>query len=359
MDGEIIDRRVKAVQSRLRKSRIGCMIVTKPANVSYATGFLGDDSWAVITSRDVYLLTDSRYVEQAQNECPRCRIIQRAGPMAGAVGKLIKQLKSVHTVHVESSTSLAAFGALKKTVGSRLKTASDIIGLLRMIKGSSEIAAVRAASRIAGQALRETLRHVKVGMSENELAGVLDLEIRKLGARNSFETIVAFGPNASRPHHQPGRRKLKRNDTILIDFGAKHRNYCCDLTRCFVVGKPPALYRKVYRAVQEAQAAAIKMIKAGVEVRQVDATARKVIAEHNLPVYGHGTGHGLGLEVHEEPVVSQEGKGKLQAGMVFTIEPGVYIPGKLGVRIEDDILVTNRGYKILSSGCPHLPFLGL
>jgi Xaa-Pro aminopeptidase len=268
--------------------------------------------------------------------------------MAGAVGKLVKKLKSVETISVEQATSLAAFGELKKNAEARFKVAANIIEPVRVSKDGSEIAAIRGAARIAGEALGRARRYIKPGITENELAGTLDFQIRKLGGRTSFETIVAFGPNASRPHHQPGNRKLKKNDTILIDFGVRYKNYCCDLTRCFAVGRPSAFYKKVYKAVQEAQAAAIRMVKAGVEIQQVDAAAREVIAGNDLPVYGHGTGHGLGLEVHEGPVVSADSKGKLEAGMVFTIEPGVYIPGKLGVRIEDDILVTERGAKILS-----------
>jgi Xaa-Pro aminopeptidase len=268
--------------------------------------------------------------------------------MAGAVGKLVKKLKSVKTISVEQATSLAAFEELKKNVEVRFKVAANIIEPVRLSKDRSEVAAVRAAARLADEALGQIRRRIKPGISENELAGTLDFQIRKLGARTSFETIVAFGPNASRPHHQPGSRKLKKNDTILIDFGLRYKNYCCDLTRCFAVGRPSAFYQKVYDAVREAQAAAIKIVKAGAEIKQVDAAARQVIAGNDLPVYGHGTGHGLGLELHEGPVVSADSKGKLQAGMVFTIEPGVYVPGKLGVRIEDDILVTETGYRLLS-----------
>ncbi len=177
----------------------------------------------------------------------------------------------------------------------------------------------------------------------------MDFQIRKLDATNSFDTIVAFGPNASRPHHQPGKRKLKKNDTVLIDFGVKFKGYCCDMTRCFVIGKATAFYKNLFRTVQQAQAAAIKTIKAGAKIETVDTAARNVIAAANLPVYGHGTGHGLGLEVHELPIVSKKAKGKLRAGQVITIEPGVYVPGKSGVRIEDDILGTKTGYKILTS----------
>jgi Xaa-Pro aminopeptidase len=193
---------------------------------------------------------------------------------------------------------------------------------------------------------------MKTGVTESELAGRLDFEIRKLGATNSFDTIVAFGPNASRPHHQPSERKLKKRDTVLIDVGARYKGYCSDITRSLAVGKPSRLFERAYDAVQQAQTAAIKMIKAGAKIQQIDAAAREAISKYDLPVYGHGTGHGFGLEIHESPFLKADGKGKLKAGEVITIEPGVYIPGKLGVRIEDDVLVTNTGYKILTHSCP-------
>ncbi|MHC4193677.1 MAG: M24 family metallopeptidase, partial [Planctomycetota bacterium] len=322
------------------------------ANVTYTTGFSGDDSWAVITANAVYLLTDSRYVEQARSQCPYCRIIQRTAPMVQALARLAGRLKSVQSLALESSISLAALDTLKKDVKCRLRAVANIIELQRTRKDKGEIAAIRAAVRIAGQALRHARRYAKPGMSENELAGALDFQIRKLGARTSFETIVAFGPNASRPHHQPGKRRLKKNDTILIDFGVRYKNYCCDLTRCFVVGRATEFYKRVYETVQNAQAAALKMVKPGARISEVDAATRQVIREYGLPVYGHPTGHGLGLEVHEGPVISSGNKSRLQKGMVFTIEPGVYIPGKLGVRIEDDILVTDRGCRVLSSRIP-------
>ncbi|MHC4157501.1 MAG: M24 family metallopeptidase [Planctomycetota bacterium] len=350
MNSKIIKKRIRAICRQLKKKQINCLIVTKPANVTYTTGFLGDDSWAVVSPRAVYLLTDSRYIEQAKNECPCCKVILRSSALPEATAELVKKLKSVQIAAVEKSASLAAFDALKKQVKGRIKTAASIIESIRSIKDNTEIAAIKAAARIAAQALGKIRQRIKPGITENELAGRLDFQVRKLDARNSCDTIVAFGSNASRPHHQPGRRKLKKNDTILIDFGVRYKSYCCDLTRCFVVGRTGPLYKKVYNAVQEAQAAAIKAVKAGIDIRQVDAAARKVIAAHDFPVYGHGTGHGLGLEVHEEPVIDAKTKGKLKAGMVFTIEPGIYLPAKLGVRIEDDILVTDRGCKVLSRG---------
>jgi Xaa-Pro aminopeptidase len=272
------------------------------------TGFLGEDSWAAVAKGRVWLLTDSRYTEQAQKECPSCKIIDRAGPMADAVASLVRKLKSIRTVTVEDSVSMADFEQLKKTIKARLKTAVGIIENVRSVKDQSEIATIRSAAAISAKALAQTLPYIKSGVTESELAGMLDFQIRKLGARNSFETIVAFGPNGSRPHHQPGKRKLKKKDAVLIDFGAKYNGYCSDITRCFVIGGMAAFYKKVYDVVEQAQAAAIKTIKPGVKTTQVDAAAREVIDKAGLPVYGHGTGHGFGLQIHEEPFLKPDGK---------------------------------------------------
>jgi len=405
MDRDIIRKRIRAIRRDLDKKKIRFLILTRPANVTYMTGFLGADSWAAIAGGRVYLLTDSRYTEQAQKECSSCKIIDRAGPMAGAVARLVKKLKSVRTVAVEDSVSLADFEQLKKTVKARFRTVAGIVETVRSIKDESEIATIRSAVAISTKALAQTLPYIKPGVTESELAGMLDFQIRKLGARNSFETIVAFGPNGSRPHHQPGTRKLRKKDAVLIDFGARYKGYCSDITRCFVcgegilplfpaAGKPvlsvvegmpagrkewrghpglvldaragrprhtasprTAFYMKVYDVVEQAQAAAIKTIRAGVKITQVDAAARDVIDKAGLPVYGHGTGHGFGLEIHESPFLKPDGKGKLKAGQVITIEPGIYIPGRLGVRIEDDVLVTETGCTILTRNCPHSPLL--
>ncbi len=357
MNKEVIQKRIRAIRRELSNRNIDCLIVTKPANVTYTTGFLGDDSWAVITKSKVYFLTDSRYTEQARSECTDCTIVERTGLMAEAVGKLVKKLKSVQAVAVEKSMSLADFGALKKHVKARIKSVANVIETIRSRKDAAEIKTIEVAASISTQALEQILCYIKPGMAESELAGMLDFQIRKLGATNSFETIVAFGPNASRPHHQPGKKKLKQNDTVLIDFGAKYKGYCSDITRCFVVGRSTAYYKKVYDVVEQAQAAAVKIIKAGIKMKDVDTAAREVIENHDLPVYGHGTGHGFGLEIHESPFLKVQGKGTLKAGQVITIEPGIYIPGKLGVRIEDDVLVTETSYKILTRKCPHSPLL--
>jgi len=349
MNIQTLKNRHRAVREGLSRLKADCLVVTKPASVTYLTGFTGDDSWAIVLPGAVVLVTDSRFTEQAAKDCRLCRIIERKDAMVKVVAKFLRTRREIKAPAIEKSATIADFEGLKKHLHARLRTVSQVIESARRTKDPGEVAAVREAAKIANQALRQTRRKIKPGLTENELAGILDFEIRKSGATNSFETIVAFGPNGSRPHHRPTNRKLRKNDTVLIDFGVRHNSYCCDVTRCFSVGKSGRLFNKVFAAVQEAHAAALKMVKAGVEIKQLDLAAKAVIKKHRLPVYGHGTGHGLGLEVHELPVVSSRTKGTLQAGDVITIEPGVYIPGKLGVRIEDDILVTLNGYTMLSN----------
>jgi Xaa-Pro aminopeptidase len=350
MEKNVSKERNREIRGRLRKKKIGFLVVTQKANVSYCTGFLGDDSWAVVAGGGVYLVTDNRYTEQAHKECAGCKIIERKDSLAQATGELAKCMKSVRTVHIEKTGSIAAFEALQKQIKNKVKAVGGIVEAARECKKDEEVRAIRAAGRIAMKALKSALKFAQAGVSENKLAGRLDYEIRKLGAVISFDTIVAFGANGSRPHHQPGSKKLKKNDTILIDFGVKYKSYCCDITRCFAKGVPSQFYSKVYQAVKASQTAAIKAVKAGILKREVDSAARNVIGMCGLPVYGHGTGHGLGMEIHEEPYVTDKSKGKLEKGQVITIEPGVYLPGRMGVRIEDDVLVTKDGCKLLTPG---------
>ena len=220
-----------------------------------------------------------------------------------------------------------------------------------------ETAAIMAAAAIAAKAFGEILQQVRPGMTENELAGTLDLEMRKLGAKNSFETIVAFGANGSRPHHRPTQRKLGQQGHGPDRFRGPVRGLLLRHHPLLRLRHAHARLRAAYMVVERAQAAAIATAKAGVEMVEVDAAARAVIRESGLPVYGHGTGHGIGLEIHENPFLKENAQGTLQAGQIITIEPGVYIPGKLGIRIEDDILITETGCEIITSECPRMPIL--
>ena len=348
MDEKTIKIRLKSIKAAMRQTKIDALVVTVPQNVTYLTGFSGHDSWVVVIGPKITFLTDSRYTEQAQKQCFGCRIIERKEEMAKAVGKLTARTKSVKIVGVEERALLGDFGRLKNQIKAKVKSVAGIVETVRRTKDPSEVRAIRTAAKVAWKALDRALKKLRAGMSESEFAGLLEYEMRKLNSQPSFETIAAFGANGSLPHYQPGKRKLRKNDTILIDFGAKYKSYCSDITRCFAVGEIKGFYEKVYYAVTEAQRAAIKTVRDGIKVSQVDSAAREVLAKYDLPVYGHGTGHGLGLEVHETPTVTKDIKGVLITGDVVTIEPGVYIPGKLGIRIEDDILVTKAGCKILS-----------
>jgi Xaa-Pro aminopeptidase len=351
--------RVRSIRGLLKNAGLDAIILTRASDVTYVTGFLGQDSWAVVTSSAAYLITDSRYVEQARQECPTVRIVERKDATAQAAGRLLNKLKSAKTVGVEKSVSVGIYQALKKHLAGSLKAVDGLMTELRTVKDESETAAIHHAADLAAEALERMLPAMRPGVTESELAALLDLEIRRLGSRNSFDTIVAFGPNASRPHHQPTLRKLKPRDTVLIDFGAQHEGYCSDITRCFVIGgRPTREYRRAYETVERAQVAAIDAICSGADIGDIDAKARAVIRESGFPVYGHGTGHGLGLDIHEAPFLREKIDGKLQSGQIITIEPGIYIPGVLGIRIEDDVLVTDSGGRILTEACPHTPLCG-
>ena len=345
---EIIKNRVRKIRQTLKKKNIRFFLLTNPANVTYVTGFLGHDSWAVVTPKKVYLLTDSRYIEQAEKECKGCELILRKVTLHNTLSELVKELGWVRNIAAEDVTGMKDYRQLEKMIKTGFRTVSKIVEPGRSIKDTSELANIKEAIRISAKALKTTLKGLRVGITENEAAGLLDYNFRRFGGRNGFDTILAFGANASRCHHQPGESKLKKNDTILIDFGAEYNHYRCDMTRCFLVGRPNPYFENVYNVVKQAQAAAIKAIKPGVSNKEPEEKAREVIKKHGLPPYQHGTGHGFGLVIHEDPFLSVQSKDHLQEGMVLTVEPGIYIPGKIGVRIEDNVLVTKNGCRILT-----------
>ena len=354
MNNADIKGRINKIFKNLKADELDAVVLTSGANVRYVTGFSGDDSWAVVIGRKVWLVTDSRYTEQAQGECAGCRIVERKGGIVDAVVGVVGKCKRVERLGVEYRTSLRDFEELKKKLNRvrkvRVSQASGVVSKVRMVKDEFEVSAIRKAAKIAKRAIGGALGELRVGMAECELAGLIEFNMRKLGSSASFDTIVAFGANGSMPHYVPAKRKLRKNDTILIDFGARFEGYCSDMTRCFGVGKVKGEYLRAYDAVKRAQAAAIKAVSAGVKIADVAGAARKVIEEAGLPQYGHGTGHGLGLEVHELPTVSRRNDAVLEAGQVITIEPGVYLPGEFGIRVEDDVLVTKDGCEILTRG---------
>jgi Xaa-Pro aminopeptidase len=348
-DTSILKNRIKRVRAKLKAAKADAMLVTAAVNVSYLSGFSGDDSWLILTPSKSILITDSRYTLQAKKECPVCKIYQRKGSMIDAVAGIFKKLDAVKTVAVEDKIELALFNLLRKKLPVRIKPIKNPVESIRAIKDKSEIAVIKKAIEIAEKSLERVLAKIHVDMSETQVAAILEFELKKAGANPSFETVIAFGSNSAMAHHRPTSRKLKKVDTILIDFGAKFNGYCCDITRCFAVGKVNNFYAKVYKTVLQGQTDAINVLKAGIEAKKVDEIAKKTIRSSKLPVFGHGAGHGIGLDIHERPVVSVLSKDVLQQGNVVTIEPAVYIAGKFGIRIEDDVLVTENGCEILST----------
>lgn len=338
--------RLEALQKGMRKGGFHWLILTNPANVAYVSGFMGEDNWAVVGRRDSWLVTDSRYTEQAQKECACCRIVERT---EGMVKTILNLIGNSGATGVDDAMTVVFYELLRKKLTWRVKRGGRLVEDLREVKDSREAGTIREAAAVAWKALARSLV-VKIGMTEGELAGRIEFEMRKLGGKPSFDTIVAFGGNASQAHYVPGNRRLRKDDTILIDFGVKWKGYCCDMTRCFAVGEPGARYEKAYDTVLEAHRTVVAKLRAGASVKELDEAARRVIMDKGLPPYNHGLGHGLGLEVREGPVVSSKAKGVLKVGQVVTVEPAIYIPGRLGIRLEDDYVITEKGCRLISGG---------
>lgn len=351
---KFIASRLKRCRAAMAKRGLDGLIVARGANVRYLTGFSGDESVLVVTARGKVLVTDSRYSEQARKECRGLRLKVRKGPISEAVGEVLsgslsqgrRRRKRVIGI-VADSVTVQEHRAYRKTVGSDLRTIKGLVTPLRQCKDDYEVSQIRKAVIVAEEAMRAVLGQLRVGMMEVEVAALLDYEMARRGGPAAFETIVAYGGHGSQPHAVPGRTRLRQGHGILFDWGATIGGYRSDLTRCYAAGRIRPDYSDAYGRVLEAQLLAIEAIRPGVRLADVDKAARKALGR-KATVYKHGTGHGLGLEVHEGPVLSGTSKGMLEAGMVITVEPGVYVPGRFGIRIEDDVLVTPSGSKVLS-----------
>jgi Xaa-Pro aminopeptidase len=349
--------RLRELRRRLRDGKIDALLVTEPKDIRYLTGFIGEDSWLLIPLRgtSVHILSDSRFEEQIAREAPQAKAVMRKGSIADATAKLCDKLTSIDRVGVQpGSMTLAVRMALIKSLGGARRVVPIDDGLLRQrsVKSDEEVAAIEAALRIQERAFGELCHFIEPGMREYEAAAYLEYRMRALGADGrSFPTITAVGANAALPHAVPGDARIEKNELVLIDWGARKDGYCGDLTRVVALGSMPAAMREVYEVVLEAQLAGIEAVRPGAEPREVDAAARKVIEDAGYgDRFGHGLGHGLGLAVHEQPALSPRAKEgeALEVGQVVTVEPGVYVPGVGGVRIEDDVLVTAGGKRVLS-----------
>ena len=335
--------RRRALQAKIAARGLAGILSTNPADWLYLTGFTGDAGALVILRGGTALLTDGRFIAQAKEETSGIRVVKQKGSLTTSVGKLLRDRGRGKIGFVAAQVSVEQFRALRKAAGTGIRwvAAGDGIGSLRQVKEAGEIAQMRKAALLAGEVLSSALKLLKPGVREIEIAAEIEYQMRKRGASGpAFETIVAFGVRSAHPHARPTEKRLTKNELVVLDLGAILAHYCSDITRTVFVGRAPARIRRWYRAVQEAQEAAIAATKAGSTCGDVDAAARGVLARYRLDRYFvHSTGHGLGLEVHEDPRVARGQKHILVPGNVITIEPGVYVPGVGGIRIEDDVAV--------------------
>jgi len=348
------ERRRQKLLKQLKQNNITSLLVSHASNVTYLTGFTGDSTFLLVDRGKFLLLSDPRYEEQIQAECPgvECFIRTPDTALLEATANQIAQAKC-HHLWVESHY-LPMFGY--EVLKSRLNQCevlgtAGMVEQLREIKDKDEILRIERAIEMAERAFLVVKAGLKGEYTERNVAHQLENEIRALGGVGcSFPPIVGVGPRAALPHGTPTNAKIGSEPFVLIDWGAREGEYISDLTRVLVTSKIPPKFEKVYRLVLEANEAAIRSIRPGVPACDVDRTAREIIEKGGFgKQFGHALGHGIGLQVHESPRMGLEQRRPLQAGMVVTVEPGIYIPGWGGVRIEDDVLVTKEGCRVLST----------
>jgi Xaa-Pro aminopeptidase len=328
------------------------MLMTSPENVRYLCGFTGTEGTLLITRTGGCFLTDGRYTTQAGEQVGQFAVVAFKNKFR-AIGRAIKKMGIARLGFESRHVTVAVLKALKHELPSvEFLPCAEVLDMLRAVKQPAEIRTLRKAARIAGASLQETLAYIRPGAAEIDIAAELEYRMRtKGGSAPAFATIVASGPRSALPHGTATSRRVRAGEFVTIDFGTVCDGYCSDETCTLVVGEPSGRQRRVYAAVKQAHDRALGALKAGVALVDVDATARRHIAGAGFGArFSHGTGHGLGLCVHEPPVVSSRSTVIAQRGMVVTIEPGVYLPGWGGVRIEDTVAVTAQGCELIT-GC--------
>lgn len=343
----------------------GFFSVFGPDN-QYLTGFLTSFSEVsagiIIGLEGAFFLTDSRYTEQAEEQVRGYGIEQIQGDLLAACGEKLKALGLGKVAFDPRGMTVDELDRLQGAFDGELIAVKDLVSGFRKIKSEDELAIIESASRLAEGVLADLLSEIREGVTEQELAARFEFEFRRRGATGAaFDTIALFGSRSSLPHGTPGGRRLEQGDVVLLDFGCRYHGYCSDLTRTFAYGTMPGpWFLEIYELALAAQGRALAAIHAGAACRDVDAAARAVIAEGGHGErFGHGLGHGVGIEIHEGPRVNPRSDEVLEAGMVVTVEPGIYLPGLGGVRIEDLVAVTDDGYRLLSHTSKELKVLGI
>ena len=345
-----------ARRSRLIEQLDGAsMLVSNLVNVQYLTGFTGSNAFLVANDSGTTLLTDGRYTEQAATECPDLPLLIRPvdSTMLNLIAGALKDQRIADCKIESESITRALWRDLVEAAKGEVNflDSSGIVENLRAIKDDLELQRIRKSVAINEQILLDTLQAFDDGWTERDFAAHLEREIRGHGGDGfSFDPIVAAGPSSALPHYHASDPTIRDHDFVLVDWGTSFLGYASDLTRMVAIGEVPDEIRKIHSIVSDAKQAAIETIRDGVELQEVDQAARQLIADAGYgEQFNHGLGHGFGLEIHETPFLSPAFEGQLRAGMVITIEPGIYLPGLGGVRLEDDLLVTADGYEKLNS----------
>ncbi|GAC1673402.1 MAG: Xaa-Pro peptidase family protein [Candidatus Acidiferrum sp.] len=337
--------------AQFKTAKIDALFITHPANLYYLTGFTGDAGALVMGAREHALVTDGRFTLQAAAETSGLRLVKQQASLYEAIGSYVKSASLPRVGYDARKLSVAQLDAVQRASGrSRWKAADGLVEGLRMVKEPQELAAMRRSAALASTIVMEAAKLLRPGVREFEVAAEIEYQMRKRGASGpAFETIVAFGSRAALPHARPTAKRLRKNELVVLDLGAILGHYCSDITRTFYFGRVPAHVRKWYQAVHEAQGAGIAAARCGASCGDVDSAARQVLAGYRLDGYFvHSTGHGLGLEVHEDPRLARAEKRRLEAGNVVTIEPGVYVQDVGGIRIEDDVAIHNGRTEVLT-----------
>lgn len=351
----------KQIARCLENFQLDAMLLTGEANRFYAAGFASSDGIVLVTPEKSYLVTDSRYIEAAKKSVTGAEvyILGRGATYVKALSDLVKKEHIRRLGFEEAVMSVLDYRRYSK-VECTFVEAQRLPGMLRHSKDADEIAAMKEAQRITEQAFEEILPLIRPGISEKELAAYLSFFLlQRGGEKNSFDPIVVSGTNSSMPHGVPTERKLKPGDFVTMDFGCVYGGYCSDMTRTVAVGYATEEMKKVYDVVRKAQSAGIAAARAEISGREIDAAARKVIDDAGYGAYfGHSFGHSLGIEIHESPNFSFSETGPMPEGAVVSAEPGIYLPGKFGVRIEDVLILKKDGCEDITSAPKELLILG-
>ncbi|MCI2953932.1 aminopeptidase P family protein [Staphylococcus caprae] len=341
--------KLEQVHEILNHKRLDAMIVLSDFNRRYLSGFTGTSGALIITHNKNYLVTDFRYIEQATKQAPEFEIINRQNGLITEIKNILEQAQLSNIGFEGHHISYDTYVELNKGMIT-LISISDSIDKIREVKSEEEIKLIRKAAEIVDKTYDYILTVVKVGMSEREIKALLESKMLELGADGpSFDTIVASGYRGALPHGVASDKLIEKGDMITLDFGAYYRGYCSDITRTFAVGEPDPKMKEIYNIVLSSQIKAIDEIRPGMTVQEADALSRDYIDAHGFgQEFGHSLGHGIGLDIHEGPLLSKNSTGKLQVNNCVTIEPGIYVDGLGGVRIEDDILITENGCDVFT-----------